>query len=63
MTRAKKEVKDGIEISIVLPCLNEELTVGTCVTKALAFLKTNSLCGEVIIADNGSRLRGDKTGC
>ncbi len=42
------------ELSIVLPCLNEELTVGTCVAKAVAFLNHNKIKGEVIVADNGS---------
>ena len=37
-----------------MPCLNEELTVGTCVTKAVNFLKEYKINGEVIVADNGS---------
>lgn len=44
----------AIELSIVLPCLNEELTVGTCVAKAVSFLKEYKIDGEVIVADNGS---------
>lgn len=43
-----------IEVSIVLPCLNEHETVGTCVSKAIASLKSADLRGEVIVADNGS---------
>lgn len=43
-----------IELSIVLPCLNEERTVGACVSKALGFLKSHEVNGEVIVADNGS---------
>lgn len=43
-----------IELTIVLPCLNEELTVGTCVSKAVKFLKDNHIWGEVLVADNGS---------
>lgn len=42
------------ELSIVLPCLNEELTVGICVKKAVEFLKKNKVDGEIIVADNGS---------
>ncbi len=42
------------ELSIVLPCLNEELTVGICVSKAVSFLKKHKISGEVIVADNGS---------
>lgn len=42
------------ELSIVLPCLNEEKTVGTCIRKAQAFLQRSGVNGEVIVADNGS---------
>lgn len=41
-------------ISIVMPCLNEEKTVGVCIQKAKSFLSEHNLEGEVIIADNGS---------
>src|ERR1051325_7060813 len=43
-----------IELSIVLPCLNEDNTVGICVSKAVGFLEKNNIKGEVIVADNGS---------
>ena len=43
-----------IELSVVLPCLNEQETVGICVEKALASLKASGIQGEVIVADNGS---------
>ncbi|MBV9673807.1 MAG: glycosyltransferase family 2 protein [Verrucomicrobia bacterium] len=42
------------EISIVIPCLNEAQTVGTCVAKAIQWIKAQNLNGEVIVADNGS---------
>lgn len=42
------------ELSIVLPCLNEEETLAKCITKAFAFLGDNDVSGEVIIADNDS---------
>jgi glycosyltransferase involved in cell wall biosynthesis len=46
---------DGqIELSIVLPCLNEELTVGNCVKQAVSFLRESGITGEVVVADNGS---------
>jgi len=45
---------EPIEISVVLPCLNERETVGICVEKAVAILKEAELHGEVIVADNGS---------
>lgn len=43
-----------VELSIVMPCLNEAETLGTCVRKALAALQRSGIAGEVIIADNGS---------
>lgn len=41
-------------ISVVLPCLNEEKTVGICVKKAKEVLKKAKISGEVIVCDNGS---------
>lgn len=43
-----------MELSIVLPCLNEERTVGKCAAKALTFLEINGVEGEIIVSDNGS---------
>ena len=43
-----------IEVSVVLPCLNERETVGICVAKAVAALESSGIKGEVIVADNGS---------
>ncbi len=40
---------ETIELSIVLPCLNEERTVGVCVSKAVNFLKQYGVSGEVIL--------------
>jgi glycosyltransferase involved in cell wall biosynthesis len=42
------------ELSIVMPCLNEERTVGVCVAKARRFLEKYNVVGEVVVADNGS---------
>ena len=42
------------EISVVLPCLNEAMTVSRCVEEALQALSTGGLRGEVIVSDNGS---------
>ena len=42
------------ELVILMPCLNEEKTIKTCIDKAIKFLKTNNIDGEVLIADNGS---------
>jgi glycosyltransferase involved in cell wall biosynthesis len=46
---------DGqIELSIVMPCLNERETVGRCVRKAITSLRQAGIAGEVIVSDNGS---------
>ncbi len=44
----------GIELSIVMPCLNEAETIGRCIAKARAFLTDNAVAGEIVVADNGS---------
>lgn len=43
-----------VELSVVMPCLNERETVGACVRKAIAALRDAGIVGEVIVADNGS---------
>jgi glycosyltransferase involved in cell wall biosynthesis len=43
-----------VHVSVVLPCLNEEATVGRVVDKALEVMKDRSIDGEVIVVDNGS---------
>jgi len=45
---------DHVEVSVVIPCLNEADTVESCVRTALAAIRSSGLCGEVIVADNGS---------
>jgi glycosyltransferase involved in cell wall biosynthesis len=40
-------------VSVVLPCLNEEESVGLCVKEALAALKSAGWSGEVVVVDNG----------
>jgi Glycosyl transferase family 2 len=47
-------VHHEIEVSVVLPCLNEARTVGICIDKALDSLARLGVRGEVIVADNGS---------
>ena len=42
------------ELSIVMPCLNEAETLGTCIQKAQAFLHQYQVAGEIVVADNGS---------
>ena len=43
-----------MDLSIVIPCLNEEDTVGICIDKCLKSLKELGIEGEVIVVDNGS---------
>src|SRR5689334_4679887 len=45
---------DLLDISVVVPCLNESRTVGACVQAALDGIHATGLTGEVIVADNGS---------
>ena len=42
-------------LSVVMPCLNEGLTLGTCIKKAFATMQRLNIAGEVIVADNGSK--------
>lgn len=44
----------AVEVSIIMPCLNEAETLETCIKKAQWYIRENDLAGEVIIADNGS---------
>lgn len=41
-------------VSIVMPCLNEQETLGTCIEKAHHTLKSLGIPGEIVVADNGS---------
>jgi glycosyltransferase involved in cell wall biosynthesis len=50
----RESLQDDIELTILMPCLNEAETIAVCVTKALAFLAGYGISGEVLIADNGS---------
>jgi glycosyltransferase involved in cell wall biosynthesis len=47
-------VPDAVELSIVMPCLNEAETLAVCIKKANRFLAESGVVGEVVIADNGS---------
>jgi glycosyltransferase involved in cell wall biosynthesis len=62
MTVALKLPADGlaeadrgnVELTILMPCLNEAETIGRCINKARSFLDRAGIAGEVVIADNGS---------
>jgi len=44
----------ALELTILMPCLNEAETLAICIDKAQTFLQTSGISGEVLIADNGS---------
>lgn len=43
-----------VELSIVMPCLNEAETLGACIASARTALAAHDIAGEIIVADNGS---------
>jgi hypothetical protein len=45
---------EAIELTILMPCLNEAETLARCIDKARDYLSRSGVCGEVLIADNGS---------
>ena len=47
-------MSSDVELTILMPCLNEAATVGICVRKALGWLEAAGVAGEVLVADNGS---------
>ncbi|MEM9225416.1 MAG: glycosyltransferase family 2 protein [Pseudomonadota bacterium] len=47
-------VSEPVELTILMPCLNEAETLAICIRKALAYLETSGVSGEVLVADNGS---------
>lgn len=51
---AAPPIAPSLELSIVMPCLNEARTVGRCVEKALQTMRKLGVSGEVVVSDNGS---------
>lgn len=49
-----QDPRSDIEVSIVMPCLNEALTIEGCVKAAMECFAKNNVKGEVVIGDNGS---------
>ena len=45
---------ESLELTILMPCLNEAETIEVCVAKAVGYLRRTGVVGEVLIADNGS---------
>jgi glycosyltransferase involved in cell wall biosynthesis len=44
----------GLLLTILMPCLNEAETIGSCIRMAQAFVRRAGIAGEILIADNGS---------
>lgn len=53
-TPAELEIVAGVELSVVMPCLNEEDTIGSCIEKAQRAIAAHGISAEIVIADNGS---------
>ena len=47
-------LREPIELSVIIPCLNEADTLETCIKKTQKAIRDNGIRGEVIVADNGS---------
>lgn len=45
---------EAIEVTILMPCLNEAETLGACIKKAKAWMSHAEVSAEILIADNGS---------
>ena len=48
------ELGQAVEVSVVIPCLNEANSLAFCVDKAVKAMRKAGLAGEVVVADNGS---------
>src|SRR4029077_3348572 len=51
---ARTDLSRSVEVSVVIPCLNEANSLAFCVDKAVNAFRAAGLCGEVVVADNGS---------
>ena len=43
-----------LELTILMPCLDEAETLASCIRKATGFLERSGISGEIVVADNGS---------
>lgn len=53
-------MSENIELTILMPCLNEENTIGKSIDEAFKFINENKISAEVLIADNGSSDNSEK---
>lgn len=51
---ARDATAEPLELTVLMPCLNEADTVATCVGKAVRAIRELGIAGEVVVADNGS---------
>jgi len=54
MSTTKRPADGAVEVSAVIPCLNEARSIGICVQKALRSFADMGIAGEVVVVDNGS---------
>ncbi len=57
MLKAEDAIAEGrqeVELSIVMPCLNEAETLERCIVKARGYLERSGVRGEIVVGDNGS---------
>lgn len=47
-------MSENLELTVLMPCLNESETVAVCVSKAAGFIAKHGIAGEVLVIDNGS---------
>src|SRR5216684_2044524 len=48
---ARTDLSHGVEVSVVIPCLNEANSLALCVDKAMNAFQAAGLCGEVVVGD------------
>src|SRR5437870_10378145 len=49
-----KTLHEALDVSVVIPCLNEAQSIAFCIDKAIAAFKEAGIHGEVVVSDNGS---------
>jgi glycosyltransferase involved in cell wall biosynthesis len=54
ISEVDRQLPAEMDVSAVMPCLNEEKTLGLCIEKAQACFRRLGINGEVVVADNGS---------
>ena len=51
---SEDQPEEEIEVSVVMPCLNEEKAIGLCIQKVKKVFTEERIKGEIIVSDNGS---------